>query len=178
ASSKPTVYTAAVAAALTAGGGGEQGGSNGNGGLDLPFSVAGAGAAAVNVVHNITEASTTAGSSLTATAGTVTLTADGGGSVYADAGGVALGVRAGKGSSAVGLSAAVNDVANTVRASADGTTISARGSVSLTATGDPTLRTVAIGGAASPSGPQGNSFAGTPAGPGARNSVHPTHTAP
>ncbi len=168
---------------------------SGTGGTGLSGELTGAGAGTINTLTQTIEASIKGGSSVTTTnSGSVNLTADDYSSIYADAGGVAIAIAAGKGggkalSGSIGAAEALNSETDTVSADIDSSTVDADGGVSAMAqsalpTGstaayriDAVAWGVAVSGSGSGSGGGSLSGALAGAGSGASNTVDDTTAA-
>ncbi|MCA9138153.1 MAG: hypothetical protein KDB00_15385, partial [Planctomycetales bacterium] len=140
----------------------------------LGENVAGAGAGSYSTIGNTVEAEVTGGAIVHA-GGPVTISATDSSTIIANAGGAAAGVGAGivGVSVAVGGSVVRNEVANTVRASVDGATVTSKNNLTIEAYENATIKGSAIGGAAAVAG----GLVGVAAGVGfatVDNSVHST----
>src|SRR5206468_11807462 len=106
--------------------------------------------------NDTTEAIIRGGSTVTGTAGAVSLTANDSPSITADAGGVALALALGQGTDAavsIGVSFVSNDITDTTLTNIDDSTVSGVGGsstdgVSLTTTEDASIQALTIAGAA------------------------------
>jgi len=152
------------------------------GGKGGGFSFSGAGTGSGNTVTKLVEAAIRSGSSVTTT-GTgevtrdVTLTAADSSTIVADAGGVAIAIAGGQGggvSVSAGVSVAINDIANTIRASIDGATVTSAGDVVLSATSTAVIDALTIAGGGSFAGGKGGGVAISGAGSGSGNTIDNT----
>ncbi|MGB7327175.1 MAG: dockerin type I domain-containing protein [Rubripirellula sp.] len=142
-------------------------------------SFGGAGAAAQNVIAKRVSAELNTGSTVTGNA--VTVTATDSSEIVADAGGVGIGVTGGAGGSiagAVGISMAINEVGNTVRAAIDTSTVTASDQVSVIAASDEAkISALTIAASAGLAGSAGFAVALVGAGAGSGNTIANTVTA-
>ncbi|WP_108257940.1 beta strand repeat-containing protein [Mangrovicoccus ximenensis] len=154
----PESFTVAVAGVIDTGSS-----QDNNNSSSIAF--AGVGAVVVNVVTNDTQATIGAGSTVNTTGGFV-LAAQDESVLVADAGGAALAFTASDGSNAgsFGASVAVNDLTQTIRATATDTPVTAA-DVSVTAMNDAEIDTLTIAGSFA-GGTNGSAFAGAGAGSG------------
>src|SRR5262249_50725679 len=175
ATSTPTIVVISVAGAITSGGGDAQSGSSG-----APVDFAGAGAGTSNKIKDTIEASATGGS--LGSGGAVSFAATDDPSITADAGGVSLATQSGSGGSggtkgtdlSIGLSVAINEIANDVVVALTNAATSAA-SVALTGDSTPTIFALTIGGAlvnqSSQSNSSGGGLSGAGAGAGSKNTI-------
>jgi len=154
--------------------GGALAGSGAGGGAGA---FAGAGAFSHNAITSTVKATIVTNSSVQSSGGAVTLSATDDSTINADAGGMAVavaGAGGGAGAGSVGGSVAHNDIAGTVIASIDGSTVSAAGSVELAATENARIDAWTMAGAVAISGAGGGSFSGAGAGADSTNTIRNT----
>ncbi len=136
---------------------------------------AGTGAGSGNTIHNTTTSSILNGSIITTGRGaSVLVMASDTSGITANAGALAVSVAASEGGGlggAVGAAAAVNSIANSVEAIVDASKITSGGGVSLNASSDDNIFTIAVGVAGSLAGGEGGGVALSGAGSGSGNTV-------
>jgi Ca2+-binding RTX toxin-like protein len=164
-----TATSKAIIDALTIAGGGSFAGGQGGG-----FSFAGAGTGSGNTIRNMVEAAIRNGSTITSTNGDVDLAASDNSTILADAGAVGIAIAGGQAGGAglsFGVSVAINDISNTIRAVIDGSKITSSGNISLTANSTAVIDALTIAGSVAGAGGQGGGFSFAGAGTGSGNTI-------
>ena len=164
ATSSATVDALTIAVAVGASGGEGKG-----------FTFGGAGSGSGNTIKNIVEAGIKNGSKVTTNGtGLVKLSATDTSTITADAGGVGIALAGGQGGGTAltaGVSVAINDIENQIRAMIDSSTVTAGGNVELTATETATIDALTIAVAVGASGGEGGGFSFAGAGAGSGNTI-------
>ena len=149
-----------------------------SGGEGKGFTFAGAGSGSGNTIKNIVEAGIKNGSTVTTTGtGAVKLSAADTSKIIADAGGVGVALAIGQGGGTAltaGVSVAINDIENQIRAMIDHSTVTVPSNVELTATSSATVDALTIAVAVGASGGEGKGFTFAGAGSGSGNTIKNT----
>jgi hypothetical protein len=162
ADSKATINALSVAGSLS-GAGGDGGG----------FAFSGDGAGSINLIANTVAAEIVNGSSLTV-GGPVTLAASDDSSLNVATGTAALSFAGGSGGGAaagLGVSVAVNDIGNTLRAAIDSSDVDAGGDITINAVSSADIQTLTVSGAISGAGGSGGGLAFSGAGAVSVNTI-------